>query len=79
MQTETTAETATLAGIPGVRCCRCGEEDTLRVCVADGDVVCDNCDETVTADDMRAQAGLLTALADWVDTLPRLRPAGGGD
>ncbi len=54
-----------------VRCPSCGEEDTITVSVADvGELHCSQCDNDLTADDVREVIGAWQVLLQWLGTAP---------
>jgi hypothetical protein len=77
--TTTTTETRTRTkaddrrGFPGLRCLKCGEEDTVRVNVADMGLTCSSCDEGFSVAEVRDMMASWTRVLAWIDQAPAVK------
>ncbi len=65
--------TETTRGFAGVRCVHCGDVDTLAVKLDDvSTLVCRECSEDVTIDELLAAVAKVQRLVKWLSTAPAI-------
>jgi uncharacterized protein (DUF983 family) len=63
----------TRRGFPGLRCPACGEQDTVRVGLADMHLACRSCDHEFRAQDVRDTIAAWARVLDWIEAAPAVK------